>query len=172
MGSLGFISQSSFIRAFRGYWILTTPQAGSALRLHLHGAYFSAMQIVSVGSTQISEVGLGGQAKTGDKVMFPTGVHEEGRAWCMRVKLRVQRRPQKFGDTRKIEHLVKNATSSEWSQHEREAMWTATSKAEGRAAQVLGPHISPQAALSAGHAAIRFSICPAEFQSGFGLVSD
>jgi hypothetical protein len=62
----------------------------------------------------------------------------------VRVKPKMQWRSQEVGDVRNVDHLLRKAVSSEWSQSKTEAMWATASKATGTGlSKPSGTHIIP-----------------------------
>jgi hypothetical protein len=65
-------------------------------------------------STEISKEDLGGQAMC-DSVRIPAGSLQEDNVEAVRVKSKLQRRPQDVGDARNGKGLPRKTTGNEWS---------------------------------------------------------
>jgi hypothetical protein len=118
-------------------------------------------------STQILMEGLEGQVIYGRSESLQRSMCEAGR-----VKTKLHWRPQDVGDASNMEHLLRKATSNEYSQLRREEVWAETAEAMvGGLPKPVGTHIrTPASGEDAGHGAVAFGVFPAGFWSCFSFI--
>lgn len=97
---------------------LATAQLDGRAWYHLHDAGFACMQSVRV--VELRRCHQDFKGRVGQPFIAPQKVGHE----AVRVKPKVRQRPQKLGEAKTVEHLLRKATESPW-KSSRDTKWTA-----------------------------------------------